>query len=470
MASCEQWQEPISAYADGECTRAERRAVEAHLKECPACRQWLEQIIADQEIFTRTLTGRQADISDSVMGRVNEMSAQESEREKHKRPVRTMRLVELVAAVAVVAVVGAIVFPTFARSREKARQSNCLSNVKQIMLGMGMFAEDYDGRLPNALTWVDDLQPYTKNEQIFNCPHHSTAQMDSYAMVRRYSGVKLEDIDNLAETIIIYEAENGQPAYRHNGGMNVGYADGHGKWLKQLPPDALDTTGMKPGPPERNYGLTRRLKLAYDAACEVWVKHLQDAVIAAEQAFYEHGGFVLSSTMACAPGSGNPGHAEITGKVPTAEVAGTLKALAALGYVARREIYGEDLTDGYVTAAREVTQTKQQIHNLQQRRKQAGKKEKKQAEADLAEARSNLGPAQDGVFGVQRELALATITATIIEKAPRTSEIATGIGAAWGSFLSSAKKMGVLLVWLALYGLLLLPVILGVVIYRRWRE
>ncbi len=97
---------------------------------------------------------------------------------------RGFTLIELLVVIAIIAILAAILFPVFARAREKARQSSCLSNVKQLGLGLLMYAQDYDERMayyyryyPPGSTvlywWGDLLQPYVKNYQILECPSGS---------------------------------------------------------------------------------------------------------------------------------------------------------------------------------------------------------------------------------------------------------------------------------------------------------
>jgi prepilin-type N-terminal cleavage/methylation domain-containing protein/prepilin-type processing-associated H-X9-DG protein len=103
-------------------------------------------------------------------------------------------LIELLVVIAIIAILAAILFPVFARAREKARQASCQSNLKQIGLAIQMYASDYE----NKLVWAEDvncclrmpgtnwppcarypghatfagqrLYPYVKNEAVFLCP------------------------------------------------------------------------------------------------------------------------------------------------------------------------------------------------------------------------------------------------------------------------------------------------------------
>src|SRR5437762_2167194 len=61
---------------------------------------------------------------------------------------RGFTLIELLVVIAIIAILAAILFPVFARAREKARQTSCLSNLKQIDIGFLMYVQDYDEQFP----------------------------------------------------------------------------------------------------------------------------------------------------------------------------------------------------------------------------------------------------------------------------------------------------------------------------------
>jgi prepilin-type N-terminal cleavage/methylation domain-containing protein/prepilin-type processing-associated H-X9-DG protein len=93
-------------------------------------------------------------------------------------------LIELLVVIAIIAILAAILFPVFAQAREKARQTACLSNMKQIGLGFMMYSQDYDETMPAAFAqngaingggvsevpYEHQILPYIKNDQIFGCP------------------------------------------------------------------------------------------------------------------------------------------------------------------------------------------------------------------------------------------------------------------------------------------------------------
>ena len=213
---------------------------------------------------------------------------------------RGFTLIELLVVIAIIAILAAILFPVFARAREKARQTSCLSNVKQLALGTLMYAGDYDERLPMRWIATDSnfrvpsmIYPYVKNTQLFECPSwaRNITQTDlgnynlsytwpgggpahpaspcptcgrtcskNYFPFDGYRGVKLAALDAPSNTIMIYELMEGyggtdhdgglhtfyqaraaNPTYQvHNGGNNYAFMDGHAKFLK-MPDDGMWT-------------------------------------------------------------------------------------------------------------------------------------------------------------------------------------------------------------------------------------
>ena len=195
---------------------------------------------------------------------------------------RGFTLIELLVVIAIIAILAAILFPVFARAREKARQTSCLSNMKQLSLGMLMYAQDYDETfagmgngssttvpvIPGSsfcqhptsgvyyYSWAAVIYPYVKNVQIYQCPSTkyncygvsygvpssgiNAAQTGTTSIFGRPA---MASIKRPAQIMMMGEkGAGGGNQYilsgqyyagriSHNGGANVGFFDGHCKWM-----------------------------------------------------------------------------------------------------------------------------------------------------------------------------------------------------------------------------------------------
>ena len=204
-------------------------------------------------------------------------------------------LIELLVVIAIIAILAAILFPVFARARENARRTSCLSNLKQIGLGAMMYGQDYDEFYPLRITtdawsapdgnytytlWPGLIEPYVKNYQVFRCPSSGSSAMlngqygANYLLFINSPGRTQAAVISPASIYMIMDAGTyyTSPPYitgartnfdylpgegdaggncsgitthaiwpdrqddcqsgRHFGGVNIAFADGHAKWLK----------------------------------------------------------------------------------------------------------------------------------------------------------------------------------------------------------------------------------------------
>jgi prepilin-type N-terminal cleavage/methylation domain-containing protein/prepilin-type processing-associated H-X9-DG protein len=211
--------------------------------------------------------------------------------------LRGFTLIELLVVIAIIAILAAILFPVFARAREKARQASCQSNEKQLALAFIMYAADYDGvnvvlnmpqnnpPTPGGHTWQVAIQPYTKNWQMQACPsmtgdpgwcgcgpgccmNPSTGRYrGGYGGNRGCVDRNVRTADNItgcynnpfgkkdalialpAETVCFADAScfivseapcwplDNPAAFVHNEGINIAWCDGHVKWAKSTSPE-----------------------------------------------------------------------------------------------------------------------------------------------------------------------------------------------------------------------------------------
>ena len=110
------------------------------------------------------------------------------------RKTKAFTLIELLVVIAIIAILAAILFPVFAQAREKARAASCLSNTKQLGLGVMMYHQDYDETFPmggwNEVgppatygRWYNDVRPYIKNITIRDCPSAPIKVAEQYGYV-----------------------------------------------------------------------------------------------------------------------------------------------------------------------------------------------------------------------------------------------------------------------------------------------
>ncbi len=213
-------------------------------------------------------------------------------------------LIELLVVIAIIAILAAILFPVFARAREKARQTSCLSNIKELSLGCLMYAQDYDEIMVSSAIWYTPYNgttgllnwwegmtyPYTKNSQISLCPSGShfwmwypdTSIAPWYPPLTDYDvcdwvmGQSMAKYKAPANTLLIMDAtgqceiwgagatdlsaadqtwleqnygvtsgDNGPYVNTdaHNGGFNASFQDGHAKWLQHTTRGMWTMTG-----------------------------------------------------------------------------------------------------------------------------------------------------------------------------------------------------------------------------------
>ena len=117
-----------------------------------------------------------------------------------RAPRSAFTLVELLVVIAIISILAAILFPVFARARENARRTSCLSNQKQLGLGFMQYFQDYDDQFPllgkggaAETSWFFTMQPYVKSTQLLRCPSDASTNWVADADYANPSIVYLPD-------------------------------------------------------------------------------------------------------------------------------------------------------------------------------------------------------------------------------------------------------------------------------------
>ena len=189
------------------------------------------------------------------------------------RKAKGFTLIELLVVIAIIAILAAILFPVFARAREKARQITCLSNIRQITLAVRMYIDDWDEKFPywranmtvpyDETHWYFRVLAYTTDSEVWFCPSQprdmcSPGFFNGYGNYTAtgfnfwspWSGnpqTTLADVNMPDRLVMNYCEPDGCGAYAgywtgyntalelnrivHNHGVNFSFVDGHAKWV-----------------------------------------------------------------------------------------------------------------------------------------------------------------------------------------------------------------------------------------------
>ncbi len=177
-------------------------------------------------------------------------------------------LIELLVVIAIIAILAAILFPVFAKARDKARQTTCMNNQRQVALAIQMYAQDHEETLPGT-NWS---QAIALTGKVLDCPattHKGTAGEPDYFFVGGslladravgdFSTVDVTEVPmlcdlasagktNLGASYVVHAGQYVVPAteinpkvdYRHNGGTLVAYLDGHVGYTPQTSKTTLE--------------------------------------------------------------------------------------------------------------------------------------------------------------------------------------------------------------------------------------
>jgi prepilin-type processing-associated H-X9-DG protein len=151
-------------------------------------------------------------------------------------------------------ITAAMLLPALAKAKQKATGIQCMNNVKQLNLGLMMYANDNKDVFPSGTAWCDTLLPYLGGStKVFICSQGAPDRRGHYAVNARLAGHSIKDIQAPAQTVLVFEIDGGWNVSggrellpvkaRHAGAYAVGFADGH---VEMVRPARLEQLRWEP--------------------------------------------------------------------------------------------------------------------------------------------------------------------------------------------------------------------------------
>jgi len=188
---------------------------------------------------------------------------------------RGFTLIELLVVIAIIAILAAILFPVFAKAREKARQTTCTNGLKQIGTAILQYVQDNDETYLQAwngssnangatqFNWGWASQPYIKNRQVYRCPNEIQNCGVSYNMNNMLGNAAMAKVQSPSSTIIILEGAVWNNNDRDRGNAATGYGLNSDFTIWDSVERMVQTRG----------GLPRHSNMAMELFCDGHVKN-----------------------------------------------------------------------------------------------------------------------------------------------------------------------------------------------------